>query len=197
MRFGVRSPSSVAPNGRSGPLLINARAEQLDRWPLWSDAVVQGRRCVVVCDGFFERQRDADTWCHLTPPADAASPLLFLAGLHFPDHDSSSGGIPAPRDGEDEGTGVSSSVVVVTTEPGAFAAVHHRMPLVLPDAAAVRAWLDTPVHGVAAPLPRVLPVLSQRLAAGDLRVETEERRPVPQPPRKRVCRTRPIDSFFT
>ena len=193
MQFGLRS---TGPEGRGGgALLLNARAEQLDRREQWSAAVVQGRRCVVVCDAFFERQRATDTSYRLAPPPDAASPLLLLAGLHFPQHEARSDGNGAS---ESDGEGVSSSVVIVTTEPGAFGAVHHRMPLVLPDAAAVRCWLDTPVHGVAAPLARVLPVLTRRLAAGDLCAQPEPpRAAAAPPPRKRVCRTRPIDSFFT
>ena len=191
MQFGLRS---AGPGPGSGALVLNARAEQLDRQAQWAAAVVQGRRCVVVCDGFFERQRATDTSYRLAPPAGAASPQLLLAALHFPQPRGSGNG-SGDVDSVDSGDGVSSSVVIVTTEPGAFGAVHHRMPLVLPDAAAVHGWLDTPVHGVAAPLARVLPVLRHRLAVGDLHAQPEP--PRAPPARKRVCRTRPIDSFFT
>lgn len=123
---------------------INARIETLvaNKAGLYTRALQAGRRCVVVCSGFFEWKRsdeyDDKKWPFYirdtreidaaTEPGAVATVPLLLAGLFQPANDEKSQ--PA-------------SVTVVTLPAGRrFEEVHDRQPAVLTSAAA-RAWLDT------------------------------------------------------
>jgi putative SOS response-associated peptidase YedK len=96
-------------NGRS---LINVRGERVGGGSGFREAFAS-RRCGVICDGFYEWNKSHEpTWFHR---ADGG--LIVLGGLYqsAPETD------PAPR------------FTILTTRPNALvAAVHDRMPLVVP-----------------------------------------------------------------
>lgn len=105
---------------------INARAEDVEQRPMYRDAF-RARRCVVPADGFFEwtaglgRQR-RPVWFHREDRG-----LLRLAGLY-----AEPVGMPGRR----------ATFTILTTAASAdVAPIHDRMPVILPDDAAVEAWL--------------------------------------------------------
>lgn len=106
---------------------FNARAETLATSPLFRDAF-RKRRCLVPVDGFYEWRREGTVRrpMRIHDPADLP---LALAGLWTGRQD--------PEFGEWHRT-----FTIVTTRPTAFmAAIHDRMPVVIPpDAWAT--WLD-------------------------------------------------------
>lgn len=120
--FAPSAASSSAP----GSPLTNARAETLAQKPTFRNAFLR-RRCLVPATGFYEwekRGRARLPWLFRRVHDE---PFCF-AGLWEPE----------PDDGRAPAT-----VVLVTTAPNALMApLHHRMPALLPDPAACRAWLD-------------------------------------------------------
>jgi putative SOS response-associated peptidase YedK len=127
--------------GGRRPAPFNARAETLERSPLFREAF-RRRRCIVPVDAFYEwRRTEGAEWRrtegarvpHAIRAADGRP--LALAGLWA--------GARLPT-GE-----VRRTFTIVTTRPNdAMAALHDRMPVVLPDGAWER-WLDmsAPVDG--------------------------------------------------
>ena len=112
---------------RSGPPLINARVETLERQPAFAESFRE-RRCLIPADGFYE-WRDGESgktpvWISL---ADGG--LFAFAGIWA--------ALPS-RDGADE----LHSCAIVTCEPNELIRpIHDRMPVVLtPDAEA--RWLE-------------------------------------------------------
>lgn len=105
---------------------INARLESVAQKPAFRDAWRQ-RRCLVPSSGYYEWQRlDART----RPPYfihHADAPVLFFAGLW------------AARPDEAGGELLTYSVITRDADP-AIAAIHDRMPLLLP-AATFGDWL--------------------------------------------------------
>jgi putative SOS response-associated peptidase YedK len=97
-------------NGRS---LINVRGERVGSGSGFREAF-SSRRCGVICDGFFEwNERHEPTWFHR---ADGG--LIVLGGLY-------------QRPPE---VGALPRFTILTTRPNSLvAAVHDRMPLVLPS----------------------------------------------------------------
>jgi putative SOS response-associated peptidase YedK len=95
-----------------GRSLINVRGEQVGSGGGFREAFA-ARRCGVVCDGFFEwDRRHRPTWFHR---ADGG--LLLLGGLY--QGATEAGGLPR--------------FTILTTRPNRLvAAVHDRMPLILP-----------------------------------------------------------------
>jgi len=85
----------------------------------------QARRCLVVTDGFYEWDQDKSPfWFHREDGA-----LVLLAGLFQPPTSGAAAGPPRPR------------FTILTTRPNrAVAAVHSRMPVVIPPAA-IDQWL--------------------------------------------------------
>ncbi|MCU0793853.1 MAG: SOS response-associated peptidase [Opitutaceae bacterium] len=130
---GVFHPHwGFAPRAAGQAPLVNARAESLAERPAFREAY-RARRCLVPATGFYEWQklgRARLPWLfRIENPDTPGTPAPFcLAGLweRAPDGD---GGVP--------------SLVVVTTAANAvMAPIHDRMPALLHDAAACRAWLD-------------------------------------------------------
>jgi len=115
---GTEDPSTL-------PLMINARAESLDRRASFRDLVAD-HRCAVLADGFYEwRTEHGVRQPYYVRRADR-KPLAF-AGLwdRRIDHEA-----------------VLESCAIVTTDANELLApVHDRMPVILDDAA-VRPWLD-------------------------------------------------------
>jgi putative SOS response-associated peptidase YedK len=117
---------------RSGPPLINARAETLESQPAFAESFRE-RRCLIPADGFYEWRNEGSS---KTPYwiSRVDGDLLAFAGLWA--------SLPA-QDGEGELV----SCTIVTCEPNELIRpLHDRMPVVLmPDAEA--RWLD-PAAGV-------------------------------------------------
>jgi putative SOS response-associated peptidase YedK len=113
-RFGL--------GGSPGPLRFNARVETAAERRLFRAAWAT-RRCAVPADGFYEwgggpRSR-RPTWFH----DPARRPFLFAALW-----------------GEEEGGALAFSILT-TAARGPVAALHDRMPVLLPPGG-LRAWLD-------------------------------------------------------
>jgi putative SOS response-associated peptidase YedK len=112
---------------RSGPPLINARAEGIDRQPAFAESFRE-RRCLIPADGFYEWLTDErgkrPIWIS-RPDGE----LFALAGVWA----------ELPARGSDE---VLHSCAIVTCEPNQLIRpIHDRMPVVLaPEAEA--AWLE-------------------------------------------------------
>jgi putative SOS response-associated peptidase YedK len=143
LRWGLVPHWSLEPT--TGVKMINARAETIAEKPAYREAF-QHRRCLVVADGFYEWQpRDGAPklpW-HVTR-ADAAA--FAFAGIWSTWRGSETGG-------------VLRTCSIVTTEANSLLAeVHLRMPVMLPDHDAERAWLDASTSpGVLDELMRPLP----------------------------------------
>jgi putative SOS response-associated peptidase YedK len=115
--------------GRARRPLINVRGEQVGSGHGFRDAF-SSRRCAVVTDGFFEwNARRMPFWYHR---ADGG--LVLLAGL-----------FQAPPAGQRE-----PRFTVLTTRPNKLiAAVHDRMPVIVPPAQ-IDEWLTAPAAEAAA-----------------------------------------------
>jgi putative SOS response-associated peptidase YedK len=161
---------------RSGPPLINARAETLKRQPAFADSFRE-RRCLIPADGFYE-WRDGGGESSKTPfwISRADGKLFAFAGLWA--------SLPAR-----EGEGELVSCAIVTCEPNELIRpLHDRMPVVLmPDAEA--RWLEPgadakELASLLAPAPEDLLVLREVVdAVNDVReggphlLEPREARP--------------------
>jgi putative SOS response-associated peptidase YedK len=119
----------VPSSGRARKPVINVRGEQVGSGHGFRDAFAS-RRCAVVTDGFFEwNARREPFWYHR---ADGG--LVLLAGLFQAAAETE----PEPR------------FTVLTTRPNKLiAAVHDRMPVIVP-AAHVDDWLTAPPAEAAA-----------------------------------------------
>jgi putative SOS response-associated peptidase YedK len=126
LRWGLVPP--WARDLKAGTHMINARSEGVDAKPAFRDAVKQ-RRCIVPATGFFEWQGEPGRKqpFAITLPGPA---LFAFAGLWErwkPTDD-------APVE----------TFTIVTTEANAqVAAIHDRMPVILP-AEAIETWLTAP-----------------------------------------------------
>jgi putative SOS response-associated peptidase YedK len=112
---------------RSGPPLINARAETLQRQPAFAESFRE-RRCLIPADGFYEWRNDergkTPIWVS-RPDGD----LFAFAGLWA--------AIPA-RDG----SGDLHSCAIITCEPNELIRpIHDRMPVILSPTHEAR-WLE-------------------------------------------------------
>lgn len=121
-----------------GDRLINARAESVATSNAYKRAF-ERRRCIIPADGFYEWEKVAGQkakrpWFIRRRDGE---PLAF-AGLWEIWHDPNLGE-DAPR---------VRSCVIITTEPNeTLAAIHDRMPVVLPESA-WDTWLDRDNHDV-------------------------------------------------
>jgi putative SOS response-associated peptidase YedK len=106
---------------------INARAETVATAPAFRDSFVR-KRCIVPADAFYEwRRSGGERQPYAIRRADGAP--LALAGLWA-----------SWRPSEDS-EWLRSFTIVTTTANEAIAAIHDRMPVVLPEEAWSR-WLD-------------------------------------------------------
>jgi putative SOS response-associated peptidase YedK len=113
---------------RSGPPLINARAESLPEQPAFAESFRE-RRCLIPADGFYEWRKDpggkVPIWLS-RPDGD----LFAFAGIwaELPSREKSSDAL--------------HSCAIVTCEPNELIRpIHARMPVVLPPELEAR-WLD-------------------------------------------------------
>ena len=121
----VLRPAVWGYRASGGRPLINVRGEQVGSGRGFRDAF-QGRRCLVVTDGFFEWDAaKAPFWFHR-----ADKRLVLLAGLFQPPgSDAAPSGPPRPR------------FTILTTLPNRVVApVHDRMPVIVAPAA-IDEWL--------------------------------------------------------
>lgn len=114
--------SSAADGGKSR-LLINARAESIERLPTFKESF-KANRCIVFADGFYEWHRAGKQrpQPHFFEMKDHA--ILPLAGLLFPNPDE----------------GVDHCVIVTTEANSLMHSVHHRMPVIFSRASMIT-WL--------------------------------------------------------
>lgn len=157
---------------RGGPPLINARAETLDTKASFRDAA-RRRRCLIPASGFYEWvSRDGAKHPHVIH-LTSGQPFWF-AGLW----DTWTG---------PDGPVISTALITVAANRD-LAALHHRMPVILPGADAAAVWLDHPAEAARAslvPLPEGLLTIR---AVGPLvnSVQTDDPRclepPVAPPP---------------
>lgn len=104
---------------------INARAETIDRKPLFRDAFAT-RRCLVPATGFYEWERREDGRQPFRYRMRSADPFAF-AGLW--------------EAAQIEGRRLHSTTIIVTEANELTAAVHDRMPVIIPPDA-YSTWLD-------------------------------------------------------
>jgi putative SOS response-associated peptidase YedK len=131
-----------------GNRMINARSETASEKPAYREAW-RRRRCLVPADGFYEWKREGrhrQPWYFSHPTGE---PLAF-AGLW----DRWAGG-EAP---------VESYTVLTTAANPEVAAVHDRMPVILPASAWAR-WLSTAEEGSESLLELLRPLPAGSLAA--------------------------------
>lgn len=112
---------------RQGARQINARAETVHERRAYRQAFEQ-RRCVIPADGFFEWSGEAKErrpwWFHRPDNA-----VYCFAGLYE----------VARLDGEEES---STTFTILTTQANpTVEPIHDRMPVILPDDAAIDEWL--------------------------------------------------------
>lgn len=151
LRWGL--VPSWAKDARIGSRLINARAETVAATPAFR-ASFRRRRCLVPADGFYEWQRlPGSRQPYAIRPADG-TPLAF-AGLWSPWRDPALPDRPEP---------LRTFTIVTTTPNDLMAALHNRMPVVLPPAAWDR-WLDPTLEDPAELQGLLVPCPSERLLA--------------------------------
>ena len=109
-----------------GRPLINAKAEEALGKRTWASAM-RRRRCVVPATGFYEWLKAGKKRfpVELTPRAGG---LLHMAGIW--------------QRFEKDGAPVDCVSILTTAASDDVTPVHHRMPVLLPDDAAIDGWLD-------------------------------------------------------
>lgn len=155
MRWGL--VPSWAPSVTGSRPLFNARAETLATKPMFAKSF-QSKRCLIPMDGWYEWQRQgatntgaAHTGAGNTGTAKKGTAKVpyyftprdrtrfFVAGLW-------AARLEDPTRRDDPDAWLFSCTVITTEAVGALAAVHDRMPLVLP-ASRFDSWLDPDVPG--------------------------------------------------
>ncbi|MCB9946247.1 MAG: SOS response-associated peptidase [Rhodospirillaceae bacterium] len=109
-----------------GARLINARAETAATAPAFRESA-RRRRCLVVADGFFEWQKQGKAKQPFLIRRRDNRPMAF-AGLWSAWTDP-------------QGARLETFTIITTAADAMMAAIHDRMPLILPSAA-WPAWLD-------------------------------------------------------
>jgi len=143
---------SAPPAGARPRRPINLRSEALADRPALRRRL-QRNRCVVPADGFYEWQPAGPGRAkvpHLIAPADGRP--LALAGLWA-----------AVRTGPGDGDWLRTCAILTGPPNELVAAVHDRMPVILPEGAWAR-WLDDEVDDVAALAALLVPAPAASLA---------------------------------
>ncbi len=148
MRWGLIPP--WAKDARTAYRMINARSETADEKPAYRRLLASAdRRALLLADGFYEWLRSEDRKLPRQPfrftLADGG-PFAF-AGLWTP--------------GTLDGEAVQSATILTTAANSLVAAVHDRMPVILPGPDGEAAWLSPELDALAAkalcvPLPAEL-----------------------------------------
>jgi putative SOS response-associated peptidase YedK len=120
--------------------MINARAETVAERPAYRGLIRHAKhRCLILADGYYEWQKPED-------PRQPRRPLHFALG----------DGEPFFFAGlwtrwQSPGGDLLATCTIVTCDANELARpIHHRMPVILPDADAWNAWLDPALDGEAA-----------------------------------------------
>jgi putative SOS response-associated peptidase YedK len=147
-----------------GNRMINARAETLAEKPSFRGAF-RSRRCVIPATGFFEWKGEPG---RKQPYAITAAdqPLFAIAGLWERWQDKSQPDAPA----------VETFTIITTDANEAVAAIHDRMPVILP-ADRVRDWLTAPpaaAQALLAPYAGPITVRAVSKQVGNPRNDTPE-----------------------
>lgn len=138
LQWGLVAPWAKDPGGRRP---INARSETVAERPAFREAF-RRLRCLIPADGFYEWRAGPDGRRQGFHVSWSTHKLFAFAGIWS-----------VWRAAEDAPP-VRSCAILTTTPNGAVAALHDRMPVILPRAAEAR-WLDT-----SSPLPELLPLLA-------------------------------------
>jgi putative SOS response-associated peptidase YedK len=159
VRWGLVPPG--APDLRIGPRLANARCEGAASTPAFRDAWRRGRRCLILADVFYEWQASSAPASDERRGKAARVPWAFAMADDAP---FALGGLwsswrdPAAPDAPPRLT-----CAVLTTAPNPLvAAVHDRMPVIVPRDG-FDAWLDRSADPAA-----VAPILAPH-PAGSMR----------------------------
>jgi putative SOS response-associated peptidase YedK len=113
-----------------GSRMINARAETLAEKPSFK-RLLQGRRCLIVADGFYEWKQDGN----------GKTPMYFT----LPDHEPFAFAGLWDAWKSPDGNSLRTCTIITTDPNDVVATVHNRMPVVLP-ASARDEWLDPDLH---------------------------------------------------
>jgi putative SOS response-associated peptidase YedK len=140
---------SWAKDSSIGNRMINARAETVAEKPSFRRAL-QKRRCLVLADGFYEWKADGKKKIPMYITLKDHEPFGF-AGLWET--------WKSP-----EGETTHSCTIITTTPNTLMAAIHTRMPVILPrNAEAV--WLDRSLEDPARLLPLLVPYSAENMDA--------------------------------
>lgn len=122
-----------AKDPKIGSKMINARAETLAEKNAFKSGYKR-RRCLIPADGFYEWKKDPDA-----PPKAKKQPYF----IHRPDGEPYAfAGLWEVWKGPNKDQEPLRSCTIITTSPNApMAAIHDRMPVILPPAA-WDTWLD-------------------------------------------------------
>lgn len=125
-----------AKDAKIGSKMINARAETLAEKNAYRSAFKR-RRCIVPADGFYEWRKDPEA-----PPKAKKQPFF----IHRPDGKPYAfAGLWEVWRGADKDQEPLRSCTIITTAPNEpMAAIHDRMPVILPESA-WDTWLDREV----------------------------------------------------
>lgn len=139
MRWGL-IPDWVKDEG-SVSILINARAETVDRKPSFRN-LLPGRRCAVITDGYYEwkREQGYKQPYYISRPDHSLMPLAGLWNLW--------------RDGQ--GKSYYTYTVITTDANPALDFIHKRMPVILPPDS-IDGWIDTTRFSADKALPLLKP----------------------------------------
>ena len=136
LRWGLIPSWSRLPPARRP---INARAETAAEKPMFRDAF-RSRRCVIPADGFYEwARRGGVKQPYLIGRADGG--LMAFAGLWERWRVPEAGALPKFLAGAAPGDAVETCAILTTAASAAVAAVHHRMPVIVPPSS-FGPWLD-------------------------------------------------------
>lgn len=130
MRWGLLHAWLKEPEGF--PVLFNARGETIGSKPAFKSAS-HHRRCLIPADAFYE-------WLHagkMKIPHRIRKPdngLFALAGLWEPYAHAN-------------GSEIDTATIVTTDANGLVSALHHRMPVVIPESE-FALWLDTQTYSL-------------------------------------------------
>lgn len=140
---------SWAKDSTIGNRMINARAETVAEKPSFRRAL-QKRRCLVLADGFYEWRKEGRTKTPMFITLKSREPFAF-AGLWE---------TWKPPTGDP----VHSCTIITTSPNSLMAAIHDRMPVILPGTAE-SLWLDRTVADPHALLPLLTPYAAELMEA--------------------------------
>jgi putative SOS response-associated peptidase YedK len=141
-----------AKDPKIGNRMINARAETVAEKPAYKSALKR-RRCLIPASGFYEWRHEGETRVPTYIHRQDESPLA-LAGLWET--------WQSP-----EGEDLHSCTILTTGANEFMAAIHTRMPVILPPSA-WEEWLDPKAQELAPLLPLLQPLAGDELASHEV-----------------------------